>query len=315
MIKRVLVTGGAGFIGTHLVKALVAQGHGVTVLDLNAPDAALPGVVYVQGDVRSQQDLKPLIAATDAVFHLAAIVSVPDCQRDPVGSFETNTTSTLKILEWIRTVNASRKGSERIRLVFSSSSAVYGDQGGQADRISEQALSAPLSFYGGQKLASEQLIRQYAQSAGLPSVVFRFFNVYGPGQKASSPYSGVISLFVRYLREKRALPLNDGGAQTRDFISVHDIVAALASALTTERPSVLSGAPINLGAGAAVTIRALAETLFAIASEPPRLENAPAREGDILHSCADISRAKAELGFGPRVALRDGLRELWPGPS
>jgi UDP-glucose 4-epimerase len=309
-MKRILITGGAGFIGTHLSKKLSEEGHAVTVLDLNSPDRALSRVTYVQGDVRVVADIKPLIEKTDAVFHLAAIVSVPECQKDPVGSFETNTASTLRILELIRSENEARPRDKKIRIIFSSSSAVYGDLGAARAIAESTPLSDPLSFYGGQKLTSEQLIRLYVSTYAVPAVIFRFFNVYGPGQKATSPYSGVISVFFKALREGQAMVLNAAGVQTRDFVSVHDIVAASCLALGSENPRVVSGAPLNLGSGVTITIRALAQSLFKIAGQEPRMTDAPARPGDILHSCASIERAEVELGFRPQVTLDAGLKEL-----
>jgi UDP-glucose 4-epimerase len=309
-MKRILITGGAGFIGTHLSKKLSDQGHAVTVLDLTPPERALPRVTYIQGDVRLVAGLKPLIQKTDAVFHLAAIVSVAECQIDPVGSFETNTASTLRILDLIRSENEDLPQDKKIRIIFSSSSAVYGDQGAARAIAESTPLFDPLSFYGSQKLTSEQLIRLYAGTYGVPAVVFRFFNVYGPGQKVTSPYSGVISVFFKALREGQVMVLNAGGRQTRDFVSVHDIVSASCLALDSENPRVISGAPLNLGSGVTITIRALAESLFKIAGEEPRMRDAPGRPGDILHSCADIARAERELGFRPQVTLEAGLKEL-----
>ncbi|MDR3607112.1 MAG: GDP-mannose 4,6-dehydratase [Oligoflexia bacterium] len=319
-MKRILITGGAGFIGSHLAKTLAQAGHSVTIVDLNSSDQPLPGVQAIRGDVRSQADLVPLIKNTDVVFHWAAIVSVPECQNDPLGSYETNTHSTLKILDLIRAENETRDAARKIRMIFSSSSAVYGAQsheGVLSGPISERIpLPDPLSFYGGQKLASEQLIRLYARTYHLPSVIFRFFNVYGPGQKASSPYSGVISVFSKAVKIQEQLRLNGGGNQTRDFVSVHDIVRACQAALASDNLSLLSGSPVNLGTGKAITIRHLAETLFELVGLNPQTQKvlvAPPRAGDIQHSLADVTRAREILGWTAKVALRDGLRELLTG--
>jgi UDP-glucose 4-epimerase len=309
MKKRVLITGGSGFIGTHLARALSQQGDSVTVLDLRDPEQPVPGVLYVRGDVREASDLKPLIPKQDAVFHFAAIVSVPECQSDPVGSYETNTFSTLKILGLIHEENKKREVP--IRFLFSSSSAVYGDQGATPGKISEdRPLPTPVSFYGAQKLASEQMIQLYAGQYRVPSVIFRFFNVFGPGQKSDSPYSGVISLFVRKIAQGEVLPLNGGGSQTRDFISVYDIVAAWKIALESENAYLLLANPMNLGSGQSISIRELATQLTLLAGKPLQIADAPSRAGDILHSCSDISKAGKYLNWKPENDLKAGLLEL-----
>jgi len=311
MKERILITGGAGFIGTHLAKAYSENGYQVTVIDLQGPSELIPNVKYFRGDVRKESDLAGLISTHDAVFHWAAIVSVPDCQKDPVGSYETNTISTLKVLDLIRTENAQRPSDRKIKILFSSSSAVYGESGNSGEPISESnPLPEPISFYGAQKLASEQLIRLYSKAYGIPAVVFRFFNVFGPGQKANSPYSGVISLFTKNVRSDQELRLNGAGAPTRDFISVHDLVRACVAGQKSRNPDVCSGAPINLGSGEAIAIKNLAKMLFEISDKLEKTVDAPARDGDILHSRADISRARTLLDWQPHLQLKDALQEL-----
>jgi nucleoside-diphosphate-sugar epimerase/lipopolysaccharide/colanic/teichoic acid biosynthesis glycosyltransferase len=315
MRKRILITGGAGFIGTHLTQNLADGDYAVTVLDLNIPAQKVRGVTYIQGDVRNRADLQPLISACDVVFHLAAIVSVPLCEQDPAGSYEVNTTSTKKILDLIQKENLTREEQKKVRIVFSSSSAVYGDLGNTMLKIPESAiLPNPVSHYGAQKLDSEKLIASYVKTYQVPAVVFRFFNVYGPGQKANSPYSGVISQFVKRVLEKQPLYLNGGGDQTRDFISVHDVVHALTRAIHINQPLTLSGTPINLGSGQTITIRDLAKAVYETSSVEPNLIDAPARAGDILHSCAEISTAKRLLNWQPMVELTDGIRDLLASP-
>lgn len=310
-MKKILVTGGAGFIGTHLSRKLVSLGHEVTVLDLVSPDDRVPKVRYVLGDVRNNSDLVNLVPAQDVVFHFAAQVSVPECQLDPWGSYQTNEISTLTILNLIEIENRNRKDEAKIRIVFSSSSAVYGELGNTGNPISENTLlPEPLSFYGAQKLGSEQMIRLYSKTRAIPAVVFRFFNVYGPGQKANSPYSGVISWFIHAIREDKSILLNGGGSQTRDFISVHDVVSACAEAATTENQTALQGLPMNLGTGRTITIKLLAQMIFEIFDKPNRANDGPPRDGDILHSCGDPSRAKTLLNWSPVIQLQDGLKML-----
>jgi nucleoside-diphosphate-sugar epimerase/lipopolysaccharide/colanic/teichoic acid biosynthesis glycosyltransferase len=315
MNKRILITGGAGFIGTHLTRVLSQSDHHVTVLDLNAPVEKLQGVAYVRGDVRNTHDLEPLISDSDSIVHLAALVSVPLCEEDPAGSYETNTNATKKILELIRIQNENRASDKKIRIIFASSSAVYGDLGNTVEKISEtMPLPPPVSHYGSQKLDSEKFIQFYVKNHGVPGVIFRFFNVYGKGQKADSPYSGVISQFVKRVRDHETLTLNGGGIQTRDFISVIDLVDALVKAIHSTQAETTSATPINLGSGQAISIADLAQMLFRVANAEAKILSAPARAGDILHSCADISRAKSLLNWQPAVQLSDGLNTLLNAP-
>ncbi len=304
---KVLVTGGAGFIGTHLCRALSAQGHPVSVLDLRDPDEVVENVSYIRGNVCDAQVLRSCGSDIDCIFHLAAMVSVPMCQENPAESYEVNLLGTVRVIE--QALANQRRTGKPTRVVFSSSSAVYGNQAGSGDRIKESEPPCPRSFYALQKLASENAIRLACEVESLRAVVFRFFNVFGPGQKADSPYSGVISLFIRAIQEGRALRLNGGGAQTRDFVSVKDIVNALTAAMVAPE-SVCDGRPVNLGTGKSVSIRDLAERLKALGSQATELVDAPHRAGDVMHSCADIARAWEVLKWKPVTSLDHGLSEL-----
>ncbi|MGK5088303.1 NAD-dependent epimerase/dehydratase family protein [Bdellovibrionota bacterium FG-2] len=324
---KILITGGSGFIGTHLCRALMKQGpahhqgsYGVRVLDLAPPKTPIDNVEYILGDVRSSRDVKQALEGVDAVFHLAALVSVPYCQEHPVEGYETNLMGTLKVLE-----AAHQEGLRQqrpLRIIFASSAAVYGNQGKKDVSLCEEdALDQPLSFYGAQKLGSEQAIRLFAKDFGIPAIVFRFFNVYGPGQDPSSPYSGVISVFRDAIERGEALRLNGGGeypgahlgtlpgSQTRDFVSVHDIVRACVQALAVPAEK-CDGRAINLGTGNAVSIRELAEALGQAFKKDVKLVPAPARSGDIEHSRADNRRAREVLGWEARVELASGLGAL-----
>lgn len=307
--SEVLITGGAGFVGTHLARRLVSQGFRVVSLDLREPQAPVQGVRYIRGDVRDVRLLGELIDTAGVVYHLAATVSVPLCQKDPVESYSNNFTATLLVLDTIRG-RAERTGEKPIPLVFASTAALYGNNGDDGRALAENdAASEFLSFYAAQKHASERAIELYARCFGVRATVFRFFNIYGPGQDPSSPYSGVITLFMKFAREGKALPLNGGGVQTRDFISVHDIVSACASVL--EMPLERWDArPINLGTGRRITIRELGETIRRIHGGRSELVSAPPRDGDVQHSLADISRAREVLGFSPARELNESLREI-----
>jgi UDP-glucose 4-epimerase len=307
-MSKILVTGGSGFIGTHLCRQLTKAGHEVRVLDLVAPKTAVPGVHYERGDVRIASDVTRLIDGVDAVYHFAAMVSVPLCQQQPIESYQTNLMATCQILEAIR--RESARQDRAVRLLFAGSSVVYGDLGQEGKATREEGpLDWPPSFYGAQKLGSEHAIELFHRTYKLPAVIYRFFNVYGPGQDPKSPYSGVISIFSQSIRDGKPLRLNASGTPTRDFVSVHDVARACAMGLDIPAAKCDAKA-INLGTGRSVTIRRLAEEMIAAAKRNVPLENAPHREGDVLHSMADISRAKSVLGWTPRVSLAEGLSEL-----
>jgi UDP-glucose 4-epimerase len=305
----ILVTGGAGFIGTHLCARLISQGHSVVALDLRAPKAPVHGVEYVRGDVRDRSLLDRCVEGADVVYHLAATVSVPLCQENPVESYSNNVLATVGVLDSI----CARARTERNRpvpFVFASSAALYGSRGDDRRALTETD-TAPVfsSFYAAQKHACEKAIEVYHSTNGVPAVVFRFFNVFGPGQDPSSPYSGVITLFMKYAKEGRPLPLNGGGTQTRDFISVYDIADAAVSVLGLD-PAVWDATPVNLGSGETITVRELAEQVSALHGKRSALVDAPSREGDVLHSLADISKARTRFGFYPSRNLRSGLSEI-----
>lgn len=314
MKHKILVTGGSGFIGTHLCRALAELGHEVSSLDLVPPDENPGpksregrGIHHIPGDVRERASLRSALSGVDAVFHLAAIASVPKCQENPTESYRTNLLSTSILLEEIRELQ--RIGEKTIRLVFSSSSAVYGGDFGREKAEESRATRNPLSLYAAQKLGSEQAIKIFREQWQVPAVVFRFFNVYGPGQKADSPYSGVISLFHKAIQESLPIQLHGGGKQTRDFVSVSDIVRGLIGALALAEAD-CDAFPINLASGESTSISELAEMMMKISGKNVETLITPWRNGDLEHSLASIANAEKKLGWKPSVRLRDGLDEL-----
>jgi len=309
MAEKVLITGGAGFIGGHLARALAAAGYSVVIVDRKQPSWTMPaGVRLVRADIREPGKWGAELEDVSALFHFAAEILIPVCEQDPLESGSINLWGTYQVLDELK-----KRARKKPRVVFASSSAVYGDPGSAGEAgITENTPTRPLSFYGAQKFASEDAVRLYGRSQGFPSLSFRFFNVYGAGQDANSPYSGVISLFSKRLAKGQDLMLNAGGINTRDFIHVSDIVAACQLALTAPAES-LQGQAVNLGTGTSVSIRQLAGTMAELSGKPARLVDAPARSGDILHSLSNPTRAAEILGWRAQVSLTQGVREILTG--
>jgi UDP-glucose 4-epimerase len=302
-MQSCLVTGGAGFIGSHLVEELLARGKTVRVLDdLSSGKAenlaALKGRIDLRrGSILEPAHLADAMAGCDTVFHLAALVSVAQSVTDPLAFHEVCATGTLRVLL------AARDAGIR-RVVYAGSASAYGDQPGDLRR--ETDLLLPLSPYAAAKLAGEHYCAAGTAVYGLQTVRLRFFNVFGPRQDPRSPYSGVIALFVAALREGRTPTIFGDGLQARDFVYVGDIVQALVRA--AEAPASASGHVYNVGRGQAVTLLELVAELNRLfgTSIAPRHE--AARAGDIRHSQADIAAIRKDLGYAPSVDLAEGLR-------
>jgi len=301
MAQKILVTGGAGFIGSHLVEALVDAGGHVTVIDnlstgrLENLAGFVDRISFVEGDIRDLALLERLADGCNAVFHQAAVVSVPLTVKDPVGSAHVNEIGTVNVLEACR-----RRRVESV--VLASSCAVYGDSP-QLPKT-EAMRPRPLSPYAVQKLAGEHHATVFAERYGLKAVCLRYFNVYGPRQDPSSPYSGVISIFMdRAVRGRRPAIYGDG-RQFRDFVFVTDVVKAN---LLAASGAGLGGRVFNIGTGRRVRINDLWHSIGRISGTEVAPEYLAARNGDIRESLADIGRARGQLGFAPSVSFDDGL--------
>lgn len=297
-----LVTGGAGFIGSHLVDALKAAGARVRVLDNFSTGKweNLPaGVEIVEGDVRDRDAVERAMRGITHVFHLAAIASVAASIEDPLTTDEVNVRGTLHVLE------AARAAKVR-RVVFASSAAVYGEP--EVVPVHERMAARPASPYAVSKLAGEAYCCAAFTTYGVETVPLRYFNVYGPRQDPRSPYSGVISLFAAAVREGRAPTIFGDGHQTRDFVYVADVVHA--NLLAATAPRELCGIPYNCGTGQQTSLRELLSVLEDLCGKRIEAQFAPPRAGDVRHSCADITAIRRALGFSPRVPLREGLRAL-----
>jgi UDP-glucose 4-epimerase len=301
------VTGGCGFIGSHLAEALVQRGYKVRILD-NLSSGKLENIVSIPprdvevlvGDVADLSMVDSAVQGCEYVFHEAAIASVPKSVNDPIGTGKVNYAGTLNVLE------ASRKHGIR-RVVFAGSAAVYGDEPTLPKY--ESMPVHPITPYGVDKLASELMGHCYARTFGLEFISLRYFNVFGLRQDPSSPYSGVISIFCDRLSQKIAPTIYGDGLQTRDFIHVADVVQA--NILAMEHPEV-SGKTFNVGRGIATSLLEIVTLLNDLTGKSLQSIHQPARSGDIRHSLADISALKS-LGWSPTISMRHGLAELLQG--
>ncbi len=296
-----LVTGGAGFIGSHLVEELLRRGQSVRIADnfSTGKRANLPptgGVEVIEGDVSDPAVAKRAVAGCDYVLHQAAIPSVPRSVKDPVTSHRANVEGTLQVLLAARDAKVKR-------LVFAGSSSVYGDTAVLPKR--EDMRPNPLSPYALQKLIGEQYGQLFTKLYGLETVTTRYFNVFGPRQDPGSAYSGVISLFIKAMTSGGTPKIYGDGKQTRDFTYVADVVNGVLRCC--DAPNV-AGEVINVAAGGRVSLLELIQALQVITHQNTAPEFAPTREGDVKDSQADIFKARQMLGFEPVVPFDEGLR-------
>lgn len=301
--ERVLVTGGAGFIGSHSVDYLLRQGCQVFVLDnmssgkIEHLDLRHPHLEFIEGDVLEYPLLADLLKSCDAVLHLAAIASVPVSIANPIYTMQVNMQGFLHVLQ------AVHESKKPIRIVYASSAAVYGDTKQLPCR--EAQVEVPLSPYALQKMNCEQYATIFAALHGVNSLGLRYFNVYGDRQDPGSPYSGVISRFLDIYGRDEELVIFGDGMQTRDFIHVSDVAHANWLALQSQRPGV-----VNIATGVPETLLALIDYIEAAGGRSAHRSLEPARAGDIRHSYAAVDLAKESLGFQAGVTLRDGIAQM-----
>jgi nucleoside-diphosphate-sugar epimerase len=301
-MMKILVTGGAGFIGSHLVEALVREGHRVHVLD-DLSSGKRENLAAVQKDVAltigscaDPEVSRRAARGMEILYHEGAIPSVARSVKDPLGSHQANATATVTMLV------AARDAGVR-RFVYAGSSSVYGD----AKRLpkKESMETRPLSPYAVGKLAGEQYVRIFASLYGMETLTLRYFNVFGPRQDPSSPYGGVISQFATTLLAGRRPLIYDDGLQSRNFTYVENVIKGNLRALRARR---LNGQVLNIATGSRVTLKQLLAAMARETDAPSRADRRPARAGDVRHSLADISRAKKLLGYQPLVDFKDGVR-------
>lgn len=305
-----LITGGCGFIGSHIAEALVARGDSVRIFD-NLSSGYERNIApfrnkleFVRGDVRDPAALAAAMQGVRYVFHEAALVSVFDSVERPRDNHEINLTGTLNVLIAARDAGVKR-------LLVASSAAIYGNNPDLPKR--EDMRPEPASPYGLAKITKEYYLSTFAALYGLETVSLRYFNVYGPRQDPKSMYSGVISKFCDVLRTGQDPTIFGDGQQSRDFVFVRDVVAANLLAMST--PGVGKGEVFNVATGRRTSLLDLLEVLRNLTGKAFQVHVKPERAGDIRHSVADVARARGALGFVARYGIRDGLKELLETPA
>ncbi len=302
---KVLVTGGAGFIGSHVVEGLVHDDYGVKVVDnlsagslANIHSCMRDGrVSFIKGDIRDIEVVRKCLKDVDLVVHLAAMVSVPLSFEQPFLTHEINVKGTLNLLKSCSKANVKK-------FIFVSSCSVYGEP--TCLPVKEEHPTSPLSPYAESKLIAERHCKAFEETYGLKTVILRLFNVYGPRQTLND-YSGVITRFVEKIKCKLPLTIYGDGSQTRDFVHVQDVVDAILRAL---KNSNAEGKAFNVGFGKPTSVNSLAKTVLELTDAKLDVVYEEARHGEVKHIYADISQAKEWLGYKPEISLEDGLRSL-----
>ncbi len=303
MNRTFLVTGGAGFIGSHIVDALVAEGEKVTVVDIKSVQEAcniqhqLEKVNYLQGDISDEVFMNTVCKGQQYIIHLAAIVSVPLSIKDPIGTHNTNVNGTLTVF------NAARLSGVK-RVVYASSAAVYGDT--SSSLVSENDDLNCLSPYAVHKRTNEIYAQYYSESGQFETIGLRYFNVFGLRQDSNSGYSGIISLLRKHILAGTVIKIFGDGEQTRDFVSVKDVVAANLLAIDQG----VSGDIYNIATGQETSLNSLIFKIEASAGKKLLTESLASREGDVKHSCASIEKAKNDLSYSPKHSIGGELSEL-----
>jgi len=293
---RILVTGGAGFIGSHLVDRLIKENHKVVVIDnltTGKKENVNPQADFYNLDICDFEKIKPLFENIDFVFHLAAIPRVPVSVEDPVGTSKVNILGTINVFK--AAIEAKVK-----RIIFASSSSVYGNQ--EKLPFKEDMKPNPISPYALQKLVGEQFAKLFTKLYGIPIISLRYFNVYGPRIDFNSDYSLVIGKFLKQKAEGKPLTIFGDGEQTRDFCYIDDVVDATIKAMESEK--LKGGEVINIGSGKSYSINYLADLIGG------KKEYLAPRKGDVKHTQADITLAKKLLAWQPKISFEEGLKKV-----
>ena len=292
----IVVTGGSGFIGTHLCGRLLDDGYAVRILDIAPPKSGMKAE-FVRASVLDSARLAKMLEGAEGVVHLAALIDVAASVADPYSDFSVNAAGTMNVLEAARHTGVKK-------VAFASSAAVYGEP--VRLPVDEEHPTAPLSPYGAAKLAAEKYVLLYNSLYGMENTALRLFNVYGEGQSASSPYSGVITKFADAIAEGRQPMIFGDGEQTRDFVHVDDVCDAFVRAIEGQGCE----SALNIASGVETSVRELLETMCGICRADFSPTYMPERKGEIARSIADISLARKKIGYTPKLALSQGLREI-----
>ena len=299
---KVLITGGAGFIGKYLVKSLLEKNNSVTIFDnfsnstKNSIDFLIEmGAKVIEGDITNIQDLQSVIKDHDIVVHLAAKISVSESINNPAETFRINVDGTNNVL------TACEKNHVK-KIIISSSAAIYGESLPD-DKLTEESVMNPISPYGESKMQMEQNVKEFASKHNIDCVVLRFFNIYGIGQ--SPEYAGVITKFKKNIVEEKPLQIFGDGLQTRDFVAIYDVIQSIHNAVVYDKSGIF-----NIASGKTVTIKELAEQMISLSGKKLEIKFLDEKQGDIKHSQADISMAKNQIMYSPKFELKEGIKEL-----
>lgn len=299
---NILVTGGAGFIGKHLVKFLLENGNIVTIFDnfSNSSKKSISplidiGARVIEGDITKINEITCATKNQDLVIHLAAKISVQDSIRNPAKTFQVNVDGTKNVL-------IACKKNRIKKLIVASSAAVYGNSLPNVV-LTEESETNPISPYGQSKVKMEQIIKNFALEYDINYIILRFFNIYGVGQ--SDEYAGVITKFIKRISQNKHLEIFGDGLQTRDFVSIYDVINSIYNALSNNK-----NGTYNIASGKIVTINELAELIISLTEKKIKINHVAMKKGDILYSQADISLAKKNLKYYPKIELEEGIKKI-----
>jgi len=299
------VTGGAGFVGRNLVSLLIKNNHNVTIFDnlSNSSESSIQSLLdkvnFVKGDITNYDDISNSIMGSDVVIHLAAKINVQESIENPKLTKHVNVNGTINLLE-------ACKENKIDDIIVASSAAVYVDCKDSKIHLSENSNTNPTSPYGESKLEMEKNVIDYSEKHGFNAVILRFFNIYGIGQ--SPEYAGVITKFLQKINEGKSLEIYGDGLQTRDFVSINDVVDSFNDIISKMEGK--RGNIYNIASGQSISINDLASLMISLSGKDLKVTHSTLKEGDIKFSQADISLAKKELGFFPKIKLKDGLNKL-----
>ncbi len=298
----ILVTGGAGFIGKYLVKSLLEKGNSVTIFDnfSNSTKESISslvemGVKIIEGDITKPLEIINAVKDQEVVIHLAAKISVSESINNPSETFRVNVDGTRNVLV------ACEKNHIK-KLIISSSAAVYGESSHDV-KLTEESETNPISPYGESKIKMEQEINEFASKKDINCIILRFFNIYGIGQ--SLEYAGVITKFIKRITDDNPIEIFGNGLQTRDFVAIDDVINSIHNAIVCDKTGTY-----NIASGKAVTINKLAEMIICLSGKKLEIKHATPKKGNIMFSQADISLAKSNLKYYPKIVLKKGIKQL-----